>query len=564
MTEVDEAELLARFAATDPWAPVSTAELPQALVDSIEREDWVRAKNELVEVMDGLSTDGIYGRALLQVVQRVPIGLDPVMDRHRAAIAIDHGHWDDLRRCLQAGAYAANELVMFREALLRSVNQVQGRPTVSPLEAPFIAYEFQLTGRWGWYKQWSKRLPVFDARSRFSRPDVPAGRHFRFRMLHHAVLMSAGEAQGGRLPTAAALAGEGKEMGDDGEPLRDIASDLEVLTLLAMGEAPERSLRLAARSVSARGMSPLGTLEWLLHVMPFLTLVKDDWLTPASKLMQRVAGRLGSPKAQLVANTWVVAAQIAAADQPPRRTELPAVLTNASHADIGLRVLPQLLSARLTGRYSAFQDTERLARLVGNVWAQISALIWMVALDPSPRVGRQLVRLLVSSGWRRPVLVPQAVLSDAVLGLTSLGLRSQSLIELALASGRQTTATEVARRHAVDTGLDSSLRLLGVEALSKVGTTHARTLLAEIGSTRDELGSTARGLAARAPKLAGLTAREVEVLNLAGQGLTNRQIADRLALSHHTVARHLSNSRDKLGAANRADAAVRLGRLGPI
>src|SRR5688500_11180310 len=139
MTEVDQAELLARFAATDPWAPVSTAELPRALVDSIEREDWVRAKSELVEVMDGLSTDGIYGRALLQIVQRIPIGLDPVMDRHRAAIAIDHGHWDDLRRCLEAGAYAASELVMFREALLRSVNQVEGRPDVSPLQAPFIA-----------------------------------------------------------------------------------------------------------------------------------------------------------------------------------------------------------------------------------------------------------------------------------------------------------------------------------------------------------------------------------------------------------------------------------------
>lgn len=561
MAEVDQAELLTRFAATDPWAPVSTAELPQGLVEAVERADWDRAKRELVEVMDSLSTDGIYGRSLLQLVQAIPIGLDPVTDRHRAAIAIDHGHWDDLRRCLEAGAYASNELVMFREALLRSVNQVQGRPTISPLDAPFIAYEFQLTGRWGWYKQWSKRLPVFDARSRFSRPDVPAGRHFRFRMLHHAVLMSAGEAQGGRLPTAAALAREGMEMGDEGEPLRDIASDLEVLTLRAMGDAPDRALRLAIRTTSPRGMSPLGTLEWLLHLMPFLTLMEDDWLTPSSRLMQRIAGRLGSPKAQLVANSWAAAAQIATAERPPRRTDLPAVLTNASHADTGLRVLPRLLSARLTGRYSEFQEAEKTARTVGNVWAQVSALVWMMSLDPSARVGRQLIRVIEATGWRRPVLVPQPVLSDAVLGLMSLGIRGQTLIELALASGRQSTATEVALRHAADPDLEGRLRVMGAEALSKIGTTHARMLLAELGRARDELGHAARGLATRAPALAGLTDREVEVLNLAGQGLTNRQIADRLTLSHHTVARHLSNARDKLGAANRADAAVRLGKL---
>jgi orotate phosphoribosyltransferase-like protein len=53
----------------------------------------------------------------------------------------------------------------------------------------------------------------------------------------------------------------------------------------------------------------------------------------------------------------------------------------------------------------------------------------------------------------------------------------------------------------------------------------------------------------------------VQVLDLAGQGMTNKQIAKHLYLSQHTVARHLSNCRDKLGATNRAEAAVRLGSL---
>lgn len=562
MTDFVPADALGRFAATDPWAPVTLSGLPPELVESVERADWVRAKSQLAEIMDGLSTDGVYGRALLQLVQRLPIGIDPIFDRYRAAIAIDHGNWDDLRRSLEAAPFAARELEMFRETILRSVNQTEGRPTASPGDAPFVAYEFQLSCRWSWYKCFARRLPQFDAASRFSRPDVPAGRHFRFRMLHHAVLMASGEAQGGKLATAAALAGEGKHMGDEGEPLRDIAADLEVLTLLAMGDAPDRSLRIAERTASWRGMSPLGTLEWLMHVMPFLSLMPDDWMTPASKIMQTIAGRLGSPKAQLIANTWAVAAHVAIADHPSRRTELPAVLMNSSRADIGLRVLPQLLVARLSGRYTEFREAERLARRAGNVWAQISAMIWMVSIDPSPALGRHLCRLLRATGWRRPILVPQSVLGEATLGLVAIGLRGQELIELALASGRLTAAAEVAARHASDESLPEGTRLLGVEALIKIGTTHARGILADLARTNDQVGSVARGISARAPRVAGLTDREIQVLDLAGHGLTNRQIADRLTLSHHTVARHMSNARDKLGAANRADAAVRLGRLG--
>jgi len=44
-------------------------------------------------------------------------------------------------------------------------------------------------------------------------------------------------------------------------------------------------------------------------------------------------------------------------------------------------------------------------------------------------------------------------------------------------------------------------------------------------------------------------------LDLAGHGLTNKDIAVRLSLSPHTIARHLSNARAKPGAANRAEAA---------
>jgi DNA-binding NarL/FixJ family response regulator len=51
-----------------------------------------------------------------------------------------------------------------------------------------------------------------------------------------------------------------------------------------------------------------------------------------------------------------------------------------------------------------------------------------------------------------------------------------------------------------------------------------------------------------------LTRREAEVLRLLAAGMTNRQIAEQLVLSVHTVARHVNNVYAKIGARNRADA----------
>jgi pimeloyl-ACP methyl ester carboxylesterase/DNA-binding CsgD family transcriptional regulator len=54
---------------------------------------------------------------------------------------------------------------------------------------------------------------------------------------------------------------------------------------------------------------------------------------------------------------------------------------------------------------------------------------------------------------------------------------------------------------------------------------------------------------------AGMTRREVEVLQLVAQGLSNRQIADQLSISINTADRHVSNIYTKIGASNRAEAA---------
>jgi DNA-binding NarL/FixJ family response regulator len=59
-----------------------------------------------------------------------------------------------------------------------------------------------------------------------------------------------------------------------------------------------------------------------------------------------------------------------------------------------------------------------------------------------------------------------------------------------------------------------------------------------------------------------LTEREREVLDLIAAGSTNREIADRLYLSPHTVKEHTSALYRKLRARNRAEAVQRAQRIG--
>ena len=83
----------------------------------------------------------------------------------------------------------------------------------------------------------------------------------------------------------------------------------------------------------------------------------------------------------------------------------------------------------------------------------------------------------------------------------------------------------------------------------------ATTVLREIETmTRKQTGQT--------PDLAGLSQREIEVLRLVAQGLTDREIAARLVLSRHTVHRHIHNILTKLDLTSRAAAAAYAARHG--
>ena len=61
-----------------------------------------------------------------------------------------------------------------------------------------------------------------------------------------------------------------------------------------------------------------------------------------------------------------------------------------------------------------------------------------------------------------------------------------------------------------------------------------------------------------------LTPREIEVLELVAEGLPNKAIAARLAISDQTVKFHVSSISAKLGAKSRTDAVRRAVRRGLI
>jgi DNA-binding NarL/FixJ family response regulator len=87
-----------------------------------------------------------------------------------------------------------------------------------------------------------------------------------------------------------------------------------------------------------------------------------------------------------------------------------------------------------------------------------------------------------------------------------------------------------------------------------------RTPEADLGSqflhrALEHLPATLRPRAIR-PRDHGLTARESEIASLVAGGLSNRDIANRLVLSHRTVETHVANATAKLGFTSRSQLAA--------
>lgn len=105
-------------------------------------------------------------------------------------------------------------------------------------------------------------------------------------------------------------------------------------------------------------------------------------------------------------------------------------------------------------------------------------------------------------------------------------------------------------------------RLLYRAAELGIAAEYAGRLLAAFGPTTydEQPGSTARQHGLVEP----LSERELEVLRLIAEGLTNHEIAGRLVISLSTVKGHTSNIYGKLGANSRTQAVAVATGLGVL
>jgi len=101
------------------------------------------------------------------------------------------------------------------------------------------------------------------------------------------------------------------------------------------------------------------------------------------------------------------------------------------------------------------------------------------------------------------------------------------------------------------------LRLLADGALSIVGEAADLPQARVAGADADAFLVAAVAEAADQPPAEGLTPREIDVLELLAEGLSNKGIARRLGISDQTVKFHVASITGKLGAHSRT-AAVRL------
>ncbi len=119
--------------------------------------------------------------------------------------------------------------------------------------------------------------------------------------------------------------------------------------------------------------------------------------------------------------------------------------------------------------------------------------------------------------------------------------------------------------------LAHTLLALGRRDPAAIALRAAGTVFEQLGATRhaaaarlliQELDLKPHGPIGPAAKLGRLTAREIEVLRLVAQGLSDKEAAVSLKLSEHTIHRHVGNILTKTGLPSRAAAVAQAARSG--
>jgi DNA-binding NarL/FixJ family response regulator len=156
---------------------------------------------------------------------------------------------------------------------------------------------------------------------------------------------------------------------------------------------------------------------------------------------------------------------------------------------------------------------------------------------------------------------PQVVLCDLQLpGLSGVEVTRQVLaadpsarVLVLSASGEQADVLEAVKAGATGYLVKSARREELAEAVAATARGRAVFTPGLAGLVLGEFRRLSSAGAPGTPPAPALTERETEVLRLVAKGLTARQIAERLVLSHRTVQNHVQNTLTKLQLHNRVE-----------
>jgi len=527
----------------DPWVDLPLEAGPQAALQAARDGDLARF-NEYAAT--GQLATMVYGRQVLQVLREVPS--DPRWELWHAGSVILYGLWhrvDD------------KWLTPSTRSALKHFVDVYLAP-LSGLSTPSTALEYVdsvLSGDARGERRATMRTLGVPERNPTNWLTPRSASYYR---LEDTVLLAWVEMLRGRLELSLTLAERALNLGVPEDHQRIAAADLISFVRIALGGVDSHaSLRSPAMLAGPRGPSPVDTCLWLLEECLLSTLVEPHAVEGRAIAAHGIAARLGSPRVIARAEAWCSTGKLLNGDLPALSRELPAQLEFLRTAVPGLRALPVFLSGVVNQRREQLFESARLARTTGQGWLELAALTWLVHLGPGGRATRNLHRLLRASGWRTIPLVPRNVAASVARTLATEGCRSTALVAFAVASGDEKAVADVATGHLEDPRAGSECYGAAASALARVGRPGARALLRSVAQSQSPAAAAARAALTKRLDRVGLSEREGEVLRLAASGRTNAEIASTLVISRHTVARHVENSRTKLGASNRAEAVAR-------
>jgi DNA-binding NarL/FixJ family response regulator len=226
----------------------------------------------------------------------------------------------------------------------------------------------------------------------------------------------------------------------------------------------------------------------------------------------------------------------------------------AEHVDRYLRRVP---TQNRTDRAAGLELLVRAQAAAGNLEAARTALAELVGITAVVATLPLRAAVSLASGWVAMASndrdAARRHFEDAVDGFVQSSAPyevARARIELAhaLASQERNDEAALEARRAIDvlTELNAGLEI-----------SRAHQLLESLA------GAVRPGPSDEGPRSdSGLTSRELEVLRLVADGLTNQAIAEKLFVSDHTVHRHLANILNKLSVSSRAAAVAQAARRG--